>query len=62
MDVLGHIPMCRKDVCLLSNQIRSYDHQLYNITINKLGLSPLDDQRYILDDGISSLAYCHWRI
>ena len=38
------------------NQIRSYDHQLYNITINKLGLSPFDDKRYILDDGINSLA------
>jgi hypothetical protein len=37
------------------NQIRSYDHQLYNITINKLGLSPFDDKRYILDDGINSL-------
>jgi hypothetical protein len=44
------------------NQIRSYDHQLYNITINKLGLSPFDDKRYILDDGINSLAYGHWRI
>jgi len=44
------------------NQIRSYNHQLYNIIINKLGLSPFDDQRYILDDGISSLAYGHWRI
>ena len=44
------------------NQIRSYNHQLYNITINKLGLSPFDDKRYILDDGISSLAYGHWRI
>ena len=44
------------------NQIRSYDHQLYNITINKLGLSLFDDKRYILDDGIDSLAYGHWRI
>ena len=44
------------------NQIRSYDHQLYNISINKLGLSPFDDKRYILQDGISSLAYGHWRI
>jgi hypothetical protein len=44
------------------NEIRSYDHQLYNITINKLGLFPLDDKRYILDDGISSLAYRYWRI
>jgi hypothetical protein len=44
------------------NQIKSYDHQLYNIIINKLGLSPFDDKRYILDDGINSLAYDHWRI
>ena len=44
------------------NQIRSYDHQLYNTSINKLGLSPFDDKRFILEDGISSLAYGHWRI
>jgi len=44
------------------NQIRSYDHQLYNINVNKLGLSPFDDKRYILDDGINSLAYGHWKI
>ena len=44
------------------NQIRSYGHQLYNISINKLGIPPFDDKRYILDDGISSLAYGHWRI
>ena len=44
------------------NQIRSYDHHLYNITIKKLGLSPFDDKRYILDDGINSLADGHWRI
>ncbi|CAG2200908.1 unnamed protein product [Mytilus edulis] len=43
-------------------QIRSYDHTLYNISINKLGLSPYDDKRYLLDDGIQSLAYGHWRI
>ena len=44
------------------NHIKSYDHQLYNIIINKLGLSPFDDKRYILDDGINSLAYRHWII
>ncbi|CAG2214067.1 unnamed protein product [Mytilus edulis] len=47
--------------CLFT-QIRSYDHTLYNISINKLGLSPYDDKRYLLDDGIQSLAYGHWRI
>jgi hypothetical protein len=44
------------------NQIRSYDHQVYTIIINKLGLSPFDDQRYILDDDINSLAYGHWKL
>jgi hypothetical protein len=44
------------------NQIRTYNHQLYSITINKLGFNPFDDKRYILDDGISSLDYGHWRI
>jgi hypothetical protein len=44
------------------NQIRCDDHQLYNIAINKLGLCPFDDKRYILDDGVDSLAYVHWRI
>lgn len=43
-------------------QIRSYGHELYNINMNKLGLSPFDDKRFILEDGISSLAYGHWRI
>ncbi|XP_041351368.1 uncharacterized protein LOC121370296 [Gigantopelta aegis] len=43
-------------------QIRSYSHQLYNIKLNKLGLSPFDDKRYLLSDGISSLAYGHYHI
>lgn len=43
-------------------QIRSYDHQLYNISLNKRGLSPFDDKRYLLDDGISSYAYGHCHI
>ncbi len=43
-------------------QIRSYGHELYNIQLNKLGLSPFDDKRYLLEDGVTSLAYGHWRI
>lgn len=43
-------------------QIRSFNHQLYNIELNKIGLSPFDDKRYILEDGISSLAYGHCKI
>lgn len=43
-------------------QIRSFGHQLYNVELNKLGLSPFDDKRYLLDDGITSLAYGHYKI
>ena len=43
-------------------QIRSYGHELYNVEMNKLGLSPYDDKRYLLTDGVTSLAYGHWRI
>ena len=39
--------------------IRSDHHQIKSYEINKVSLSPFDDKRYILDDGISSLAYGH---
>ena len=39
--------------------IRSDRHQIKSYEINKVSLSPFDDKRYILDDGISSLAYGH---
>ena len=42
--------------------IRSDKHKLFNYTIKKTSLCPLDDKRYILNDGISSLAYGHYRI
>ena len=37
--------------------IRSEYHQISSYQINKVSLSPFDDKRYILDDGISSYAY-----
>ena len=39
--------------------IRSEYHQISSYQINKVSLSPFDDKRYILDDGISSYAYGH---
>jgi hypothetical protein len=42
--------------------IRSNKHQLYTMLINKVSLSAYDDKRYILDDGISSYAYGHYKI
>ena len=43
-------------------QIRSERHQLYSITLNKIGLSPYDDKRYILPDGMTTLAHGHYSI
>jgi hypothetical protein len=42
-------------------QIRSIHHQIYSISLNKIGLSPYDDKRYVLENGRDSLAHGHWR-
>ena len=39
------------------NQIRSERHEIYSIKLNKIGLSPYDDKRYILNNRMSTLAY-----
>ena len=44
------------------NTIRSDCHQISSYEINKISLSPFDDKRYILSDGISSYAYGHLNI
>ena len=43
------------------NVIRSHGHELYTEQINKVALSANDDKRIILEDGVSTLAYGHWR-
>src|SRR5207245_318251 len=35
------------------------NHQIYTVVLNKTGLSPADDKRYLLDDGINTLAHGH---
>ena len=39
------------------NLIRSVDHQLYTLRMNKTSLSPLDTKRWIDEDGITTYAY-----
>ena len=44
------------------NVIRSYLHDIYSEEINKVALSADDDKRYILGDGVHTLAHRHYRI
>ena len=44
------------------NIIRSYEHEVYTEEINKVALSAQDDKRYILSDGVHTLAWGHYKI
>ena len=41
--------------------IRSDHHKLYSYEMKKIGLSAADDKRWILNDGISTLAHGHFK-
>ena len=40
--------------------IRSLNHNIYTVNVNKVSFSAYDDERFIKDDGISSYAYGHY--
>ena len=42
--------------------IRSVKHELQSFEINKISQSCFDNKRYILNDGINSFAYGHFKI
>lgn len=44
------------------NLIRSKDHKIYSVKSNKLALSPHDQKRYVLDDGIQTLPFGHYSL
>ena len=44
------------------NIIRSYEHEVYTEEVNKVALSAEDDKRYILSDGVHTLAWGHHKI
>ena len=40
-------------------RIQSKLHEIGTYDLNKISLSCFDDKRYVLDDGINTLAYFH---
>ena len=51
-----------KETLRKQNILRSYDHEVYTEEVNKIALSAEDDKRYILSDGIDTLAWGHYKI
>ena len=56
--VLDNNVVIRKDM----NLIKSKLHKVHTETMNKIALSAFDNKKYILDDGINSLAFGHSKI
>ena len=44
------------------NLNKSEKHEIFTQKVNKIALSADDDKRFILPDGISTLAWGHWRL
>ena len=44
------------------NTFRSAGHEMFTVDVTKISLSAYDDKRYILADGVTSLAYGHYKI
>ena len=51
-----------KETLRKQNILRSYDHEVYTEEVNKVALSAEDDKRYILSDGMDTLAWGHHKI
>ena len=49
----------RESTEIKQNTIRSYKHQIFTETINKIALSCYDDKRYICDDMINTYSFGH---
>ena len=52
----------KKDMRHNMKTIRSLNHEIKLLSINKKSLSAFDDKRYILDDGIHTLPFGHYSL
>ena len=44
------------------NNMRSINHEIYGFKFTRIGLSCSNDKQYLLDDGITSYSYGHYKI
>ena len=49
------------DIYINQELLRSYQHTVFSITQNKVGLTAYDDKRYLLPNGVSTRAYGHYK-
>jgi hypothetical protein len=47
----------KQQMWIKMNILRSKNHQIFSSEVNKTGLSPYDDERYVKEDGIHTTAY-----
>lgn len=52
----------QKNVRRQQNLIQSRKHKLQMVTVNKVALSAFDDKRYVMDNGVDTLAFGHFKI
>ena len=61
-DLFKQCLLSKKNFTKRMSQLRSFNHQIVVNSVDKIALSSFDDKRYILDDGIISLACGHYKI
>ena len=59
LDKFKHVLFNEKIIKHKMKRIQSKKHKLGTYEIDKISLSCFDDKRYVLDDGICTLAYFH---
>lgn len=52
----------QKNVMCQQNLIRSKRHKLQMVSVHKVALSAFDDKRYVMDNGVDTLAFGHYQI
>ena len=51
----------KKEVIKTMTQLRSHCHQIVVNEIDKVAISSFDDKRFLPENGVSSLAYGHYK-